>query len=625
MLTFWQGDKPRHVTLLFIAYVTAGLVAAQEPVGVPTNNQDEGQKLVVSDLQAERRLDEDDFKVVIGQLSGPFDDLMMKLEPFSKDDSAGALNAEIPFIGKSINELVAGESVGTGIEKLLDFTSYVEDNDKARLLNLTELQSEINEFFNATTLNAEGNVMACVAGDDPIVFNDLVVFNGSAQEVTVTICAQLEIDRDADLDADGLFDALDGFAEIDLDLMLGVTATVSFGATFTVDLTGTGSISGEIELAPVVISLSGQANTSLTLALGMLDLASNATVSVSGFFELTFCEDPDAAQCEDDGIGAQLADSSFYLDRDVGYKISGTTGVSTSADVPGLSLPDGAEFEINELSVFNPAPDITFPGLSEISGIDLESFIDFSPQNGVALLTKIDSALVRAQENEAFDLNIPFSDLTFSRILATGSVVTSKLLEFFVRPEYFEDRESKSLDLTANENVISSGDTLPAGGKRLEFYFFAETGLGNELTANPEDQKGIRELSDVHICEFILETNATSDEDFSGLLIDGINTDGCGVKACEQNVDGCDADEKTGDISCTNTCDILIGVNDGGFVSIASVAYRSGEALDVQLFGLFEPLDTTNGPGSLYGFPLNQPTFPNLVPRFRNLAGEFLT
>jgi hypothetical protein len=88
---------------------------------------------------------------------------------------------------------------------------------------------------------------------------------------------------------------------------------------------------------------------------------------------------------------------------DVGYEIAGRIKVSTDADIPGLSLPDDATFKITEESVFQPDPKFFFPGIDDPR--KLLSFTYFSPQHGVALLGKIDSALARAQENEAFELN----------------------------------------------------------------------------------------------------------------------------------------------------------------------------------------------------------------------------
>ena len=620
-MTWGRGVKFKYVALWLTAYATsAGLVvSAQDPLEVPTTNQ-EGRELVVSDLQVERRLvvrDGDEFEIDIDALKPAFEALHTKLEPFSTGDPDKVLTNKIPFIGKSVTELVTDQSdnSGHGIDTVLNLAALL-DTIKTPRLNLTDAQDVINEFFADSSLT--GNVKATGVCPAPIVLDG----QNKTQTVLVTVCAELTFVRDVQLDAGGLFDALDGFAEIDLDLdfMLGVTAKVSFGASFTIDL-GSSALQGNITLEPVVVLLSGAASTNLVLAIGMLDLVSNASVMVDGEFKLTFCTN---TTC--DVVGEMLGSSPFYIDRDAGYNITGNL-ITTEAIIPGLTLPDGAGFAINELSVFEPDPDITFSGLGDI---DLKSFLDFSPRNGVALLTRIDSALARAQENEAFDLNIPFTNMTFSRILATGSVVTSKLLELFVRPEPFEDRESKSLLLRATKTAKMSDDAVPEGGKRLDFYFLAQ-GLTTPpnilLTVNPDDQKDVRDISKV--CKMTLNTNYTDDQNFAEDLIAGINDDTkvpntCGIQACAALPDECITE---GDITCSLTstpaCDVLIGVNNDGFVFIASMAYRNNVTRDVQLFGLYEPLETTNGPGSFFGFPLNQPTFPILVPRFRNLIGEF--
>jgi hypothetical protein len=633
MMTFGKGVKLKHVTLLLIAYATTGLVAAQEPLEVPTGLHD-GHEFVVSDLHVERRLVGDAFNISIADLKLAFKDLQAILSPFLTGDSDEVLTKKIPFVGKSLNKLVTGASAGSGIDAVLNLASLLNVNNfpNGDEYNLTDVQDiMITSFEDYVDSFIPGS---SVVGTAPCPADSPIVLYGNLSEsaVTVTVCAELTFTSIVELDASGLFDVLDGFAEIDLELMLDVTATVAFGANFTYTLDDVEN-HGAINLSPVVVSLGAEAFATLNLTVGMLDLASNASVSVNGEFELTFCNNF-TSTCEDIGeVFGNFSDgnSSFYLDRNVGYIIAGDFAASTGLDpIPGLTLPSfGAGFLIDEASVFNPAPNITFPGMDDI---DLLSFIDFSPQNGIGLLKKIDSALARAEENEAFDINIPFSKVSLSKILATGSVVTSKLLELFVRPETFEDRESKSLELTATKKVLESGGTVPSDGKRLDFYFLAQELPADTdilLNANPDNQKGVRNITSINVCEMTLSTNYTADLPFATALITGINDATCGIVACaydSTDTADCVTDEDTRNFRCATTdCDVLIGLNDDGFVFMASVADRGGYELDVQLFGLYEPLATTNGPGSIFGFPLNQPTFPNLVPRFRDLKGEFLT
>jgi hypothetical protein len=633
MMTFWNGVKLKHVTLLLIAYVTAGagLVAAQEPLEVPTNNQ-EGRELVVSDLEVERRLDPVfDTGDLTNSLKAAFKDLEDDLLPFSRNDAGDlhqVLADKIPFVGKSVNELVAEQSTSIdGIDDVFQIAQYVE-NGLSDFSNanytLSDAQTIMSELFVRYVRSLTGEVKD--GGCDPIS----LVATSDVDSLTLRVCAEWEFDGTMALSGDGLFDAIDSFAEIDLQLDLGIKAGVSFSAEFTLNLNPSGAEPRALltRLYPVKFLLGGSVSTQLTFAVGMLELTSNADVAVTGEFELTI-RDNGASECEGEakafGNYTGVTDA-LCLKRNVGYTIAGEINVESMSPIPGLVLPLGADFAINEASVFDPAPDITFPG---IPNLDLSSFLEFSPQNGVLLLTKIDSALIRAQENEAFDLNIPFTDLTFSRILATGSVVTSKLLELFVRPDHFGDREYKSLDLKATKTVENSKNKLPTDGKMLEFYFLAQTvpPTGNPdrlLIENPENQEGVRDITLLKVCEMMLSTNYTDDQEFADGLILGINTgSSCGIKACKK--EDCDTYDDANGIRCDSSenCDVLIDVNDAGFVSIASVAFRGQQVeIDVQLFGLYEPFSKTNAPVSLFGFPLNQPTFPNLVPQFRNLNGE---
>jgi hypothetical protein len=68
-------------------------------------------------------------------------------------------------------------------------------------------------------------------------------------------------------------------------------------------------------------------------------------------------------------------------------------------------------------------------------------------------------------------------------------------------------------------------------------------------------------------------------------------------------------------------CDIVVGTDNNGKVFLATVAYTDSERMnpkDVQLLGLFQEIDKIQGETKILGLPLNVPSLPKLLPKFKS-------
>lgn len=61
------------------------------------------------------------------------------------------------------------------------------------------------------------------------------------------------------------------------------------------------------------------------------------------------------------------------------------------------------------------------------------------------MLQVVDSMLMQATSNKAFDANIPLLDTSIRSVIGIASVFTDALFEFFVIVEPFANRAEKSL------------------------------------------------------------------------------------------------------------------------------------------------------------------------------------
>jgi hypothetical protein len=244
-----------------------------------------------------------------------------------------------------------------------------------------------------------------------------------------------------------------------------------------------------------------------------------------------------------------------------------------------------------------------------VSGFDFEEFLKFTPEKLIILLRLIDSALVRGQEMELMQNNVPFTDKTFASLLATGAVVTSRLIELFTMPEPFDQRAQKSLILIGSG--VPEGTTEELSAATLELYF-----LEGELKVTPTNYEALRRAVDV--CTLSFDSNPKNDTELAYSLLETVNAQCLNIVACPQT--DCQFDDETKDYYACS-CDIVIDTDGNGKVFIATVAYtdlKRMKAKDVQLLGLFQEIEKIQGETGILGLPINSPSIPRLLPRFRD-------
>ena len=540
------------------------------------------------------------YEFLISDLASVFNDLTEITGPLSAQDM---LNAEIPFVGTSINEMIGGDASKT-IATLLDFSKFVDftiddHNGVDVKLDRSEIAAELITYLES--LDATSDLLT----GDGCAENVKATYTKGTTTMTLDFCLLFNLTRSSTLTGDGLFDNIPDIFEIDLDVALDFEANLLFKAQLDIDFAGTGAIA-TITVDPIIASLSAEGDVDVTVAVGVLELFSTAIATVDASYELANCDNT-TGTCDEDSLGTRLGDSDFYLKRSVSYSIGGNMTLGT--DFPGLVLGGDASFSVVEDDIFEPAPNITF------TNFNFADFINFSPENSVAMLRLIDSAIVRAQENEAFNTNIPLTSTSVADVLSTGSLVTTSLLKLFQKVEPYEDRPTKSLFLKQSD-ILDSTTTDRTNGKTYEIYVLIGDG-NTELNVNPDNQEALYELVDTEgvVCSITFQADYTTSSAFSSGLLTRLQAATCpGLTVCDAEID-CVFDEDSGDFTdCDGgDCILAVGVDDDGLAFIVSNADK-----DVQLIGFMEPLETTQGEGSIYNFPVNTPAYPALIPRFRS-------
>lgn len=216
-----------------------------------------------------------------------------------------------------------------------------------------------------------------------------------------------------------------------------------------------------------------------------------------------------------------------------------------------------------------------------VTGLDYETFLRITPEQCIiVLLLLIDNALVRGQEMELMQTNIPFTDATFASLLATGSVLTSKLVEYFVETQSFDDRAMKSLTLISSGIPEGTADQLSTN--TLELYF-----LEGELEVSPENYRALR--NQVDVCTLTFDSDPTNDTELALVLWRTVNAECVDIVACRQIDCRYDEDEFA---YYASYCDIVIDTDEDGHVFLSTVAYSDlfrEMKKDAQLLGLHVP------------------------------------
>jgi hypothetical protein len=529
----------------------------------------------------------------ISDLTGVFNDLTEITGPLSSQD---VLNSKIPFVGKSINEMIGGQA-STTIATLLDFSGFVNftkdrKNGVYVIFDRSAIAAELTDYLESYDTTAD-----LLAGEG-CSKNIEASYEEGETTMTLDFCVLFQLPRSSTLSGDGLFDSIPDIFEIDLDVSLDFLATLLFKAHLEIEFDGPGA-TATITVDPIIATLEANGNVAVTVGVGVLELKSDATAEVDASFELTTC-DITVEPCID--IGERLSTSNFYLKRSASYSIAGTTTLGST--FPGLTLGSDAAFSVVEKNIFEPNPEVN------IKGFVKEDFLNFSPENSVAMLRLIDSAIIRAQENEAFYTNIPLTDTSIADVLSTGSLVTTSLLKLFQKVEPYEDRPTKSLWLIQKDNKDAyTNDSIK--NKTFELYYLAGKSIPNtELNVNPDNQKALRGLVSKEgvICPIKFDKDFTSSVAFKTEMLKLLQADCPALTFCDANQ--CKFDERNNDC---DECKLVVGIGKEDLVFLASNADN-----DVHLIGFMEPLEFSQGEGSIYKFPVNTPAYPSLIPRFRS-------
>ena len=116
----------------------------------------------------------------------------------------------------------------------------------------------------------------------------------------------------------------------------------------------------------------------------MIQAIGDGVVSVNGLASLDYCRDCNETEKEDQGYKRASTNSSFYFQRQFGYDLSASLGVSVG--VPGANFDTGLVLSIVDENLFDDtAPNITLPSAKAF----LDS-IKFSPRSALLMLTFID-------------------------------------------------------------------------------------------------------------------------------------------------------------------------------------------------------------------------------------------
>ena len=222
-------------------------------------------------------------------------------------DGSSALNDPIPLIGKSVNELIAGD--GRTIADMLDFTQWAKELEpnqnetspggdpidtnlfitKTELL--TEMRKELQALFarkpdineiptppNVAAFQEVGFVSSVARSKTARCANNTgaisVTFpdGDDPDDFTILICSLLGFQIDADLDASGLLDLYDkGSITLDLsDTRFALEGSLTIGAELNVKKSDT-SFSATLFLDPLVAKIAVVASPTLTIGLGLVE------------------------------------------------------------------------------------------------------------------------------------------------------------------------------------------------------------------------------------------------------------------------------------------------------------------------------------------------------------------
>ncbi|CAB9505193.1 Kringle domain [Seminavis robusta] len=547
---------------------------------------------------------------------------------FAGLDQLDVLSTPIPLVGLSINNILGD------IYTTLDFTTFIMDG--TRDFTADQIEGSINTFL--TNRIAAGSVLSTYRdGASPLcpnTNNNQPIFVDWVDEATVghtkleiTFCMEISKTKQFNFEPTGLFDSIPESILMETSAQLTAEATFTVASKLTVYFDGTtpGLVTApefEFELADAELNVNAGSANGLKLFLGVVELSSDATINLGASF--SFCyDDPNVSgtPCSND----RLDSTDLYLTINSGYTVNGDLTLESAGVLPSLAalLPTPLSFTVTAQDTLSDyTPDFS----SNLDPALEEALVAYSPKSMLQLIDRMESVVFRMMENEPFlKTSVPLTDKTLTKVLRKKNVFTTHK-HLLAIPQPIATRPKKSRTIFSSKAFAAAPiGTLP---KTLALIYTT----GPDLNANPTDKAAINGLSNTKVCSFDIAADPATAAEFVSAIKTGVNAANCGVTLCEMGdtaATGCTRHNTNGarstfDVSgsCSSTCKVVIGVdtdsNGNDKLYMTSVVDTSN-SLDVVYLSLNEP-DDRKGPDSLLGFPINQPAYPELVPRYNDIA-----
>jgi hypothetical protein len=275
----------------------------------------------------------------------------------------------VPFLGKSINELVSGDPEGGQFTDVLDFTNFIA-RAIAKLgthnLSATQIKDELTSFIktSAVEVAGAGNIAdhsMCDVDSDPIT----IAVDGASGQLVATFCARLSYARQAKFDGSGLFssipDSYDIIANADMSFRVGL----DLGASLSISASAFNN--PVLTISPVEASISMSFSPSLLFMVGTLALSAEATGTVDASFTLIYCQEGSYSDCKSAYPEAEpllvansgnSVTSKIYFQKGLSYELSGN--LELAMELSGFDIGVSASFQVEEPDAFNPNPSKSF-------------------------------------------------------------------------------------------------------------------------------------------------------------------------------------------------------------------------------------------------------------------------
>ena len=191
--------------------------------------------------------------------------------------------------------------------------------------------------------------------------------------IEITICTFLAFELEGEFSADGLFDEIDDYIDLEFDTGYVFKGAFSAGIKLTV-----GSLAEpvQIELDPITAQLYMQADLAGSASVGLFSAELSGNALLDGEFTLGYCSTCNGVY-PTDGFEQAGSGSSFYFNHRVGYDLDGE--LHLMAGIPGLGFGGTGLIGIQDDNVYDTiAPLIQLPEFQVYKDIMM-----FTPQNAV--------------------------------------------------------------------------------------------------------------------------------------------------------------------------------------------------------------------------------------------------